>query len=146
MLGLDCLYRFDFSDPELVQISVQEGRILLTRDRHLLMLKTIHNGCLLRSLDPGAQFIEIIQRYSLKCWIKPFQRCLLCNHELLTVDKAAILDRLQPLTIKYFEEFRICPGCHQIYWKGSHYDRMLQLIEKAGRFSDDMQFKSSGGS
>ena len=146
MLGLDCQYRNNFSDPELVQISINEGRILLTRDRRLLMHKTIQHGCLLRSLDPEVQFIEIIQRYSLKSWIKPFQRCLLCNYELQDVEKEAVLERLQPLTIQYFDEFRLCPGCNQIYWKGSHYERMLKRIEKAGRVVDEVHLEPPTGS
>jgi len=136
ILGLDCLYRNDYTDPELVQISVNEGRILLTRDRRLLMHKTIQKGYLLRSLDPEVQFSEIILRFPLKHWIRPFQRCLICNQVLQPVKKEVILDRLQPLTIQYFDEFRLCPGCNQVYWKGSHYERMLPLVSKAGRLAD----------
>lgn len=146
MLGLDCLYRNNYTDPELVQISVNEGRILLTRDRRLLMHKTIQHGCLLRSLDPGVQLTEIIQRFGLKHWIKPFQRCLLCNHELQPVDKEDVLDRLQPLTIRYFDEFHLCPGCNQVYWKGSHYEKMLKLVFMAGSFADEMELEPPTGS
>ena len=32
---------------------------------------------------------------------------------------------------KYFDEFHICPDCKQIYWKGSHYERMQRFIHKA---------------
>ena len=145
MLGLDCQYRNNYSDPELVQISVSEGRILLTRDRQLLMHKTIQHGCLIRSLDPEAQLPQVIQRYSLKSWIRPFQRCLLCNHALQDVEKEAILERLEPLTIQYFDEFRLCPGCKQIYWKGSHYERMLKLIEKTGRVADELHLEPPTG-
>lgn len=146
MLGLDCLYRNNYTDAELVQVSVNEGRILLTRDRRLLMHKTIQHGCLLCSLDPGDQLTEIIQRFDLKNWIKPFQRCLRCNHVLQPVDKEVILDRLQPLTIQYFDEFHLCPGCNHIYWKGSHYERMLPLVLMAGRVADEMRIESSTGS
>jgi uncharacterized protein with PIN domain len=45
------------------------------------------------------------------------------------VSKEAVLDRLEPLTRLYFDEFRMCPSCRQIYWKGSHYERMQRLIE-----------------
>ncbi len=39
-------------------------------------------------------------------------------------------DRLELLTKLYFDEFHICPACGQIYWKGSHYERMQSLIEQ----------------
>jgi uncharacterized protein with PIN domain len=130
MLGLDCLYRSDFEDAQLADISVKEDRILLTRDRRLLMQKTITRGYLVRSLDSGEQLRETVKRYQLTEWIKPFRRCLRCNHPLETVSKQEIEDRLEPLTKLYFDDFQICPDCNQIYWKGSHYERMQKLIEQ----------------
>jgi uncharacterized protein with PIN domain len=130
MLGLDCLYRSDFNDAQLAEISIKEGRILLTRDRRLLMQKTITRGSLLRSLDSEGQLKETVKRYQLTEWIKPFCRCLRCNHPLEWVSKEAILTRLKPLTKLYYDDFRICPACHQIYWKGSHYEKMQKMIEQ----------------
>ncbi len=128
MLGLDCLYRAGVDDSELAATAIAEDRILLTRDRHLLMRKTITNGYLVRSLVPNEQLREVITRYRLLAAIKPFQRCIRCNTRLVPVRKADVLDRLEPLTRLYFDEFRICPGCQQIYWRGSHVDRMNRMI------------------
>jgi len=133
MLGLDCLYRSDYEDEELVQISVKEERILLTRDRLLLMHKVINQGYLLRSMDSNEQLYEVIQRYGLVKWVRPFQRCLNCNHLLEPVEKETVLKRLEPLTKKYYDEFKLCPACNQVYWKGSHYERMLGLIEEVSK-------------
>jgi uncharacterized protein with PIN domain len=130
MLGVDSSYRNNFDDRELIQISVGENRILLTRDRRLLMHKNINLGQLLWSLNPEEQFHEVIERNRLKKWIRPFQRCIRCNHLLEPVRKEDILDQLQPLTRLYFEEFHFCPSCRQIYWKGSHYDRMQKIIKE----------------
>ena len=130
MLGLDSLYRNNYDDRELVHIALDESRILLTRDRRLLMHKNITLGQLLQSLEPEEQFQEVIQRYGLKKWIKPFQRCIRCNYPLEPVRKEDVFERLQPLTKLYFEEFHICPACKQIYWKGSHYERMQKIIEE----------------
>jgi hypothetical protein len=48
------------------------------------------------------------------------------------VNKQDILERLEPLTIRYYNDFRMCPNCQQIYWKGSHYEHMReQIIELA---------------
>ena len=130
MLGFDCLYRNDFSDDELAEILRKETRILLTRDRRLLMRKVVAYGYCPRSLDSRAQLAEVVQRFDLRNQIVPFHRCLRCNHPLETISKEAVLDRLEPLTRLYFEEFRICPVCQQVYWKGSHYDKMQTLIQK----------------
>ena len=130
MLGVDCLYNNGYEDDELAHISVEESRVLLTRDRLLLMRKVITQGYLLRSLNSTEQLHEVVQRYGLVKWVKPFQRCLRCNHQLEPVAKETVLERLEPLTKKYYDEFKLCPACDQVYWKGSHYERMLQLIEK----------------
>jgi uncharacterized protein with PIN domain len=130
MLGFDCLYRNDYEDEELAETAEREGRILLSRDRRLLMRKAIIHGYCLRSLDSLEQLTEVIQRFELTKHIKPFHRCLRCNHPLEPVAKEAILNRLEPLTRLYFNEFQICPACKQIYWKGSHYERMEKLIEQ----------------
>ena len=130
MLGFDCLYEIDFEDQAMTEIAVQEGRILLTRDRHLLMRKVIEHGYCLRSLDSFEQLMEVMERFELVDLIQPFYRCIRCNHPLERVDKEAVIDRLEPLTKKYFDEFHICPACRQIYWKGSHFDRMQEIIEK----------------
>lgn len=132
MLGFDCLYQTDYDDAKMSEIVAKEGRILLTRDRRLLMRKTVLYGYCLRSLDSLEQLIEVIDRFELENRIQPFHRCLRCNHPLERVNKEMILDRLEPLTKKYFEEFHMCPNCQQIYWKGSHYDHMLKLIEQVG--------------
>ena len=133
MLGLDCLYSNAYEDDELVRINVEEERILLTRDRLLLMHKVITQGYLLRSLNSTEQLHEVMHRYSLAKWVKPFQRCMHCNHPLEPVEKETVLEKLEPLTKKYYDEFKLCPACNKVYWKGSHYERMLQLIEKVSK-------------
>lgn len=130
IFGFDANYRNDIQDDELVEISSNADRILLTRDRQLLMHKTIRYGYWVRALKPENQVTEIIHRFGLKELIAPFHRCLRCNISLQPVSKEAIVHKLEPLTKRYFDDFRICPECDQIYWKGSHYERMVRLIDR----------------
>jgi uncharacterized protein with PIN domain len=129
MLGFDSLYRNSFQDDELAFLSQAESRILLTRDHRLLMRKAVTQGYWLRSQDPDQQLKEVVKRYALSCMVKPFQRCMRCNELLEPVSKETILHRIKPLTIQYFDDFRLCPACGQIYWQGSHYTKMLAFIE-----------------
>lgn len=130
MFGFDTVYRNDFDDDELAQIAATEGRILVTRDRRLLMRKAVQYGYCPRSMDSQQQILEVLRRFDLFQRVGPFRRCLRCNGPLERVEKAAVLDQLEPLTRLYYEEFHRCPTCGQIYWKGSHYERMLTLIER----------------
>ena len=133
VLGFDALYRNDYQDEELAKIAEQDGRILLTRDRGLLMRREISLGYCVRSREPRRQLVEVLRRYDLFDDIQPFRRCLRCNQALESVDKQAVLHRLQPLTRRYYHEFRICPTCDQIYWKGSHYEHMEDFLKEIHR-------------
>jgi uncharacterized protein len=128
MLGFDCLYKNDFEDSDMVNLLLVDPRILLTRDRRLLMRKAIQLGYCVRSLEPDKQLLEVMNRFDLTRWAKPFQRCMHCNTLLEAIEKSAVLDRLEPKTKLYFEKFSICPNCSKIYWKGSHWERMQAAV------------------
>jgi uncharacterized protein len=128
MLGLDTLYRNDYQDEELSLVASQEERILLTRDRRLLMRSAVTYGYWVRATDPRLQILEITRRFRIDAQIQPFRRCLKCNGLLQPVSKEAVLERLEPLTQHYYDEFRLCPDCGRVYWRGSHYEHMKGLI------------------
>jgi uncharacterized protein with PIN domain len=128
ILGFDAAYQNDLPDQTLAEIAAKSGKILLTRDRGLLMRKVVSEGYYVRSLDPKEQLLEILTRYQLFDDIRPFKRCLKCNSELEPVEKEAVIDRLEPLTRRYYHDFHVCPECGQLYWKGSHYEHMQEFI------------------
>lgn len=130
ILGFDSLYDKDYQDVLLATIASGSERILITRDRQLLMRKNVRRGYWVRSKHPETQTIEIIHRFRMNGLISPFHRCLNCNSLLQPIKKEVILHRLEPLTKRYFDEFQLCPGCDRIYWKGSHYERMLKLVSR----------------
>lgn len=130
LLGFDTLYTNHWTDSTLADITEAEGRILLTRDRALLMRRQVVRGMFVRADDPEQQAIEVIRRFDLLGQIAPFTRCLHCNAVLAPVSKDAIIDRLLPKTRRYYDEFRICPSCDQIYWRGSHWQHMHGFIDR----------------
>jgi uncharacterized protein with PIN domain len=77
--------------------------------------------------------LEVLQRFDLFRSIHAFERCVRCNGSLEAIEKEKIQDRLLPGTRQHFEEFRICPACYQIYWKGSHHERMQQFIQEVAQ-------------
>jgi hypothetical protein len=128
LLGFDCLYRNDYRDSEVAMISQQQHRIVLTRDRRLLQHKVIDHGLFVRSTSPGDQVREVLQRLDLYRLVRPFTRCTRCNGSLTPVPKESVDSLLQPKTRRYYEVFRQCPDCNQVYWQGSHHARTLKLI------------------
>ena len=139
MLGFDSLYRNDFGDAELAEISAGQKRILLTRDRGLLKRSQVMRGYCLRTRDPRRQLLSVVKRFDLLSSVKPFTRCIACNGMLRKVEKAEIDSQLQPLTRKYFNEFSRCDQCGKIYWKGSHHEHMQNLLEWIEKSLDDSE-------
>jgi len=131
LFGFDTLYRNDYDDPTLTNISVKEHRILLTRDKRLLMRKHITHGYYVRSTQPRKQLLEVLSRFDLNKNQQPFTRCMHCNGEIIPVSKEEIESRLLPRTKTWHREFWQCSQCNKIYWKGSHYQRLQQLIKVA---------------
>lgn len=128
LLGLDCLYRNDYSDAEVASISSEQHRTILTRDRTLLRRKIITHGYFVRADKPLEQTREVLERFDLFHSLSPFTRCTRCNGALQPVEKRKILHRLEPLTRKYYDHFLICPDCNRIYWEGSHLNRATTLV------------------
>jgi uncharacterized protein len=137
LLGFDCWYRTDTDDAELARICVDEQRILLTRDRHLLMRRPIVHGYCPRSSDPDEQALEVLRRFHLRDRIDPLSRCVPCNGPLLRVDKADVVDELPPRTRDHVEEVARCGVCGQLFWPGSHLDAIGAFLERVGGIDSD---------
>ena len=140
MLGFDCFYSNSADDDELTSVSAGQRRILLTCDRGLLKRSRIIHGYLVRTRYPEKQLIEIIQRYDLVDHFQPFSRCIHCNTALLPISKDKIVDRLPEKVIDFCDEFTICQTCDHVYWKGTHYENMLDFIQ---RIKSEAQKKTS---
>ena len=130
MLGLDAAYANCSTDPELVRVSCEEQRILLTRDRGLLKHGAVTRGYLVRHSDSRRQLAEVVARFDLTRSIRPFTRCMACNGALAQVAKEQVRSLLPPRTAAAYEEFRQCAGCSRLYWKGPHYRRMQRLVKE----------------
>jgi uncharacterized protein len=130
LLGFDVAYDHHAQDRQLLRVMERENRALLTRDRRLLMHAIVRHGYCPRSQNADEQTIEVIRRFDLLRAIAPFTRCLRCNARLQKVNKADVIEKLEPLTKIYYEQFRRCTGCGQIYWAGSHFSKLQKRLEE----------------
>ncbi|BDA74196.1 hypothetical protein RIVM261_043280 [Rivularia sp. IAM M-261] len=130
LLGFDTLYRNDYEDKELARVSSSENRILLTRDKGLLMRSIVVYGYYVRQTDPNKQIVELIQRFNLLKHVAPFRRCIRCNGLLSQVNKELVISEIPETVKKLNDEFHRCQNCHQVYWKGSHYDKLHSFIDE----------------
>jgi uncharacterized protein with PIN domain len=135
MAGFDSLYRNDYGDEELARISRVERRILLTRDVGLLKRGAVTHGYYVRETAIRRQFAEVMRRFDLFSLARPFTRCLRCNTLLAPVAKAEVAGRIPPRAAELYDEFKHCPNCGRVYWKGGHYRRMREFLLAAGQVS-----------
>jgi uncharacterized protein with PIN domain len=129
MMGFDSLYRNDYKDDHIIEISLRDKRIILTRDKGILMNERVTHGYWLRSIYIREQVAEVLRRFDLFSQLNPFTRCTECNAEVAKVAKKEILDVLKPGTRKDYNEFFRCTGCGKVYWEGTHHKRMQKFIE-----------------
>ena len=130
LLGFDTKTDGRWHDPELVEVAVAESRMLLTKDRPLLKRSAVTHGYLVRAVHPTEQLVEVVRRFGLVEEMQPFSRCMECNGIPGSVNKADVDHLLEPLTRRYFHEFRQCPDCRRIFWRGSHFERLMTLVDR----------------
>jgi uncharacterized protein with PIN domain len=129
MVGFDVLYKNNFDDDEIVKISLEEKRAILTKGRGILKRNDVTHGYWVRSSKVKAQVVEIIKRFDLKKLIEEFTRCIECNSMLESISKKEVINELPPKVSSSQNSFSVCPSCKKVYWKGTHYQRMLSFIK-----------------
>jgi len=128
MLGFDTLYQNAWHDAELVRISSAQRRILLTRDRALLMHRALTHGCFIHPVSPREQLAYLVGRLDLCGSIRPFRRCMRCNGtlDLLAPDQ---IPASVPVRVRMrHDAFLRCAQCRQVFWKGNHYRAMREWV------------------
>lgn len=130
MFGIDVHYKNFLNDEEIVKISLDEKRTILTRDTGLLKRADVTHGYFIRNDEPEKQTAEVISRFSLMKLVKPFTLCLDCGSKLVKINKKDIL-HLIPENVKQAQnKFFYCVNCKKIFWAGSHINNMTLFIKE----------------
>ena len=128
LLGLDTAYDTDADDDDLVGQAGREDRILLTRDRGLLMRRALRRAAFVRGQDPDEQLADVIERF--RPPLTPWTLCPTCGGALMPVTKAQVADRLEPGTLRTRQQFSQCQSCDHVYWHGAHDARLQQMVRR----------------
>lgn len=136
LLGFDTRFNPQWDDAELADICHKERLVLLSRDRGLLKRNKVEHGLLIRNTDPEKQVSEVLQRLRISAKAAPFTRCLVCNGLLEPVSitgklfEKKIKPQLPPNILDWCKEFHFCPTCEKAFWKGSHYKKLIRMIDR----------------
>lgn len=132
LLGFDVLYDRMLDDNEIIRLSLEEDRMILTRDIALVERPLAANHLFITDNDARKQIQQVLDSFALGELPRPLTRCSECN-ELLAVISRREAQNLVPAYMyeKNNEDFLGCPKCGRIYWKGTHTKRMaLPVLKK----------------
>jgi uncharacterized protein with PIN domain len=133
MAGFDAMLDPSLDDDDLVEVTLDEERILLTKDKLLLKNQLLTTQCMnILSNDPLEQLKEVMLRFNLQASLQPLTRCLECNLVIVPIDKNKVKEKVPEPIFAQMKEFFTCENCRRIYWKGSHYDHMQEMIASLG--------------
>jgi len=134
IMGYDTLFFNGSNDSRMVAIALAEERVILTKDTQIMKRGVITRGrlkaILIQSDQPELQMQQVIDNLHLDCRFKPFSICLECNQPLVGKSKEQVKDLVPPFVFKTQNQYMECPSCHRIYWRGTHWQRMREKLNK----------------
>ena len=133
ILGYDTVYADRTFDEKLLLKSLNEGRVIVTRNRRLSS-KRAWKLSLIKSDKFPEQIKQLVSERKLNLDRNYFfTRCALCNAELKPVDDKETIKTLVPeYVFKTSQKFSRCPNCSKLFWPGTHYDLLLKTLKLAG--------------
>jgi uncharacterized protein with PIN domain len=132
-LGYDTLFINPIEDGEMVEIARREGRTVLTKDTGIFKRRAVRGGevhaLYLEGDDWRRQVAQVVRDLHLNRQ-PSFTRCIACNTPLEPVSRAEVQTHVPPYVFRTQESFLHCPGCDRYYWKGTHWHRMKESLDR----------------
>jgi len=88
---------------------------------------SLKDGLLIEAENVEAQLAQVVRACGLTSQ-RLFTRCLVCNALLEEIAKSAVADLVPPYVYRTQAQFRHCPACGRIYWRGTHWARMVERL------------------
>ena len=140
MLGCDVKYDNYTSDDFLLKVAQEEDRVLLTRDLKLFRRANNYNIKTLFVVgeSKAERLANIAQCLNITLDINmAISRCPICGSSLRNADREEVLNKVKLGTLKYYKDFWICKKCGKVYWKGSHWKKINEVLNKAKMLTEN---------
>jgi uncharacterized protein with PIN domain len=133
VLGFDVLYYRNIADGQLLKISMEQERTILTRDTLFLKRKGV-DGIFIRDDDVFEQLAQLRDTLDFRD-AAAMGRCMICNGVLDRVPrKEEVRGSVPDFIYLNSPEFVKCRGCGKVYWEGSHRQGIREKMR--GIFAD----------
>jgi len=132
ILGFDTFYaNAEMSDEDLLNIAKGENRTIFTRDKELIIRgkKKNQNIMAIETTDLDLQLNQVLKHVNID-EKSILSRCTLCNTVLDAVEKNKVQGKVPSKIFENNEKFWFCSKCNKFYWMGSHYNEMINKIDK----------------
>lgn len=137
LLGFDVLYYPVIEDREVIRISREQDRTILTRDTRMLKCRGTRDAVFIRSDHISEQLLEVKDMLAMHDSDRG-ERCIACNGNLHKVsDRSEVQDLVPDYVYHSFESFMRCNVCAKVYWEGSHFKKIRERISEILRKSDE---------
>lgn len=144
LTGHDTFYSTKVHDDELLQIAIDQNRVLLTSDAILSR----------RAKDAGAEFMlvrgtvdeevaSVFRKYGVSTEIDPSKsRCTKCNGNLTHIkdeDKERIKGLVPDQTYNHYSEFWLCGYCKSVFFQGGQWTNIEEYMVKISQIMKEME-------
>lgn len=130
ILGFDTVYFKDNNKSSLIITALREDRVILTRNKILLKDKAL-KMLFIKSEVLGEQLKQVSKDLNIEFNNREmFTRCILCNKILSQVPKAEVVSNVPKYVYETQEEFSQCPECNRVYWQGTHWGNVQEILGK----------------
>jgi uncharacterized protein len=131
--GYDASWQEGIDDHDLIRLSRDEARTLLSSDTKIFHFAVIRDGIqpalfVPLHLSPIQQLRHVLEKLDLSL-NEP--RCMACGGKLAEVPKEQVRDRVPPRTFAWLERFWECSRCRQVFWHGTHWQRISEALRQA---------------
>ena len=124
LLGFDVLYDRTFDDNEIIRLSLEQDRVILTRDNALSERPLAVNHLFIQDDGVRQQLHQVLTSFALTGMSRPLTRCSECNEPLTMISRDDARDRVPRYVYERYRGFFQCEQCGRIYWRGTHLERM----------------------
>ncbi len=124
LLGFDVLYDRTFNDNEIIRLSLEQDRVILTRDTALAERPLASNHVFILQDGLREQVRQILAVCPGDRLVPPLTRCSQCNELLENISKPEARDLVPAYVYETHDRFLHCAACGRIYWIGTHVQKM----------------------
>jgi uncharacterized protein with PIN domain len=131
--GYDASRKEGIADWELIRTARYEDRMVLSSDTGIFRRGVIRDGDVPALFVPHGLGIQQQLAFVLQQLDLPLgeSRCMACGGVLMEIAKDAVRERVPPRSFAWVDQFWECQLCRHLFWKGTHWPRILDQLQQA---------------